>query len=505
MMLWTVVIFTFITAGNANKCMSHNFGHDNIACVCNATYCDFIEDKGPPEKFTYHWYMSDKFGERMNYTKGYMNKLKTNGSIISIIRGIKYQTIMGFGATITDAAAINIRSVSLSTQDNLIHSYFGEKGSRYSFSRVPIGGTDFSTRRYSLDDVNNDKTLEHFALAPEDLYYKIPLLQKSALLNPNLKLIAVPWSAPKWMKIQESFSGFGVLRQEYYQLFSDYMIKFLDAYNKFGMEFWGLSIGNEPQNALNPVTHEMTMAWTPFGAAKFIGRNLGPSLSNSVHNKTRILILDDSLDSVSWYVKKVMKHQIAKPFIKGTAIHYHYTTITRKNVLDKIHKNYPDKYILMTEASEFFRKKTCYNCWDQSVNYILEMFSFFKHWIVGWINLNPALNKDGGPNLSKKKHGTSIIVDAKNDQFYKLPLFYIIQHFSRFIPPGSVRIHTRINLQPLFDAIQVLAFETPQKETVVVIYNKNGLAYKIGIADEYEGFINLDITEFSLNTIIFKR
>lgn len=97
---------------------------------------------------------------------------------------------------------------------------------------------------------------------------------------------------------------------------------------------------------------------------------------------------------------------------------------------------------------------------------------FFQHWVIGWVNLNLALNKEGGPNLSKFNHSASIIVDAANDQFFKLPLFYIIQHFSRFIPPGSIRIHTTIDIQPLFDAIQVLAFETPEKETVVLIYNK---------------------------------
>ncbi|XP_043464729.1 lysosomal acid glucosylceramidase-like isoform X2 [Leptopilina heterotoma] len=506
MMLWILVIFTCITAGNSEECISRSLGHNGNGCICNSTYCDFMEEQGPPEELTFHWYASDESGERMRYKKGYMDKLKTNGSIISLVRGKKHQTILGFGATITDSAAINIQSVSLPTQDNLIHSYFGEKGSRYSFGRVPIGGTDFSTRKYTLDDVNDDVTLKHFALADEDLYYKIPLLQKSALLNPNLKLIAVPWTAPKWMKITESFSGFGFLKPKHYQTFSNYLIKFLDEYSKFGMEFWGLSIGNDPQNALNPLSHQMTMAWSPAKAAKFIGQNLGPSINESSHNGTRILIFDDSLDySISWYVRKIMKNKLAEPFVGGTAVHYHYTTITRKKVLDKIHKKYPNKYILMTEASELFRKKTCFGCWDQSINYILEMFAFLQHSVAGWINLNPVLNKDGGPNLSKYKYAPSIIVDAKNDQFFKLPLYYIIQHFSRFVPPGSVRIHTEINFQPLYDAIQVLAFETPQDETVVVVYNKNRLTYNVGITDENEGVINFSIKGFSLNTIIFKR
>lgn len=42
--------------------------------------------------------------------------------------------------------------------------------------RVPIGGTDFSTRPYTYDDLKpgeTDPTLAKFALAPEDLNYKV--------------------------------------------------------------------------------------------------------------------------------------------------------------------------------------------------------------------------------------------------------------------------------------------------------------------------------------------
>lgn len=155
----------------------------------------------------------------------------------------------------------------------------------------------------------------------------------------------------KELKRRNCFQGF--LKPKHYQTFSDYLIKFLDEYSKFGMEFWGLSIGNDPQNALNPLSHQMTMAWSPSKAAKFIGRNLGPSINASAHNETRILIFDDSLDySISSYVKKIMKSKLAEPFVGGIGIHYHYTTFTRKKVLDKIHKKYPNNYILMTEASE---------------------------------------------------------------------------------------------------------------------------------------------------------
>ena len=142
------------------------------------------------------------------------------------------------------------------------------------------------------------------------------------------------------------------MNPDYYQLFTDYLLKFFDGYKKFGLGFWSLSIGNEPQNALSANTHKTTMAWTPYGAAQFIGKNLGPSLNASEYKNIQILILDDTLDFVSWYVPIVMNHKDAKKFISGSAIHYHQQTVGTESSLDKIHTSYPDKYILMTEASQ---------------------------------------------------------------------------------------------------------------------------------------------------------
>lgn len=95
-----------------------------------------------------------------------------------------------------------------------------------------------------------------------------------------------------------------------------------------------------------------------------------------------------------------------------------------------------------------------------------------EHWVVGWMDLNLALNQKGEPNLLNNKYDAAIIVDAENDRFFKQPLFYVMQHFSRFVPPGSVRLNTRLNFQPFFDDLFVLAFDTPQEKTVFIIYNR---------------------------------
>lgn len=90
-----------------------------------------------------------------------------------------------------------------------LRTYFMREGSRYNLGRIPIGGTDFSTRFYTYDDVENDSTLKNFSLASEDADYKIPLIQRALQINPDLRFFSAAWTAPVWMKTNDKSFGFG--------------------------------------------------------------------------------------------------------------------------------------------------------------------------------------------------------------------------------------------------------------------------------------------------------
>lgn len=85
----------------------------------------------------------------------------------------KKQKILGWGGAFTDATGINIHQLPQGAQENLLRSYFGEDGVDYSLCRVPIGGTDFSTRPYSYDDHLDGVGLPNFKLQEEDKDHKV--------------------------------------------------------------------------------------------------------------------------------------------------------------------------------------------------------------------------------------------------------------------------------------------------------------------------------------------
>ncbi|HMG12156.1 MAG TPA: hypothetical protein VK571_03200, partial [Gemmatimonadaceae bacterium] len=151
--------------------------------------------------------------------------------VISVDEGTSYQEIVGFGAAMTDASAYLIQHKLAGQHDAILHELFGRNpGIGLSFLRVPMGASDFSTHDYSYDDMpagQTDSTLAHFSL-DEDRADKLPALKAALAINPQLKLVASPWSPPGWMKTTGSLIQ-GTLRPEFYDSFAQYFRKFIEG------------------------------------------------------------------------------------------------------------------------------------------------------------------------------------------------------------------------------------------------------------------------------------
>ncbi|XP_017875584.1 glucosylceramidase-like [Ceratina calcarata] len=509
-----LLIAFFVNQGNATfyVCAPRSFGPDQIVCVCNSTYCDTTPNNRtlipPPGSFSQ--YTSSRSGLRM--------QLNLNASMSNSCRGAPsgavalrvntsqtYQTILGFGGAFTDSNGINILSLSPATQSNLLASLFHPvTGNSYNLGRVPIGGTDFSLRPYTLDDIAGDYTLSQFSLAPEDLQYKIPIIQQALRLAPNLLLDSAAWSAPPWMKSNGQINGFGFLLPQFYQTYADYILQFLAAYASNGINIWAVSTGNEPLDAYYPLSIINSMGWSPSTVANWVVNNLGPTLANSTYNNTQILAIDDQRIVLPSAVQQMFDVPGVEDYIAGIAVHWYDDSFVPPDVLDQTHNDFPNKFILMNEAcagsSIFDYPKVILGSWERAEQYALSMIQYFNNWSVGWMDWNFALDMVGGPNWIKNFVDALIIVNADNDEFYKQPMFYAVKHFSRFVERGSVRIGIT---NPPGDVISTTAFLTPQREVVVVVYNRNQTETPITINEPNAGTICVTLPPQSLTTITF--
>ncbi|OXA62947.1 putative glucosylceramidase 4 [Folsomia candida] len=372
----------------------------------------------------------------------------------TIRQDVQYQKVLGIGAAFTDAAGINIASLSRDTQENLMKSYFGRSGNNYSMGRVPMGGTDFSTRPYTLDDMvdhlgGTDLNLTAFALQPEDFKLKIPYIRwAESIRNESLKLVASPWSAPAWMKTNNDIKGRGVLKTEYYQLWADYFVRFLRDYQKEGINIWGVTTG-------------------------------------------KYLILDD--DSSARYVD-------------GIGTHWYFDFLVGSDVVSRFHKKYPDYFILQTESCLGFTpwevEKVIVGSWSRAEQYLEAIIRDMRNWVGGFLDWNLALDLDGGPNWAKLTADAAILVNHSRDEFFKQPIFYAIGHISKFVPPDSVRIDLLVKDAPR--NLLHIAFLRPDKAVVVIFLNRLNYDVKISLYDKDRGTIRVNIPALSFQTLVYQ-
>ena len=504
-----LVIAVFLAEGDARGCVPYTVDNQVLACVCNATYCDSAANYDPQalQDGVSYWYVTNKQGLRMTMSETkYGNCKSSPGDVkITVDTTKKYQKILGFGGAFTDSTGINLAKLSPATQEQLLRSYYDPKeGSRYNLGRIPIGGTDFSVRPYTYDDFKDDVTLKHFALQNEDHQFKIPYAKKALELNPDTKFFSAAWSAPGWMKTNGQFWGFGYLKKKYYQVYANYLVKFLEGYRKNGIEIWAITTGNEPTIYFEIHTRVISMGWTPTDMAHWIGSFMGPTLAKSGHNDTLILALDDDKFLLPRYVIPTYTNKKSNKYTAGTAVHAYFENYAPASVLTETHDAFPNKFILMTEdsigPSAWGTKGQVTKSWNYGESYMLSIMEYLNNWAVGWVDWNLVLDESGGPTWINNTLNCPIIVNPSTDEFYKLPMYYAIQHFSRFVERGSVRVSVTNDA-----AVKTAAFLTPANDVVVVLYNNATITQQITLQDSQKAALCLELSPNSMNTVIYKN
>ncbi|XP_023704817.1 lysosomal acid glucosylceramidase isoform X2 [Cryptotermes secundus] len=468
------------------------------------TYCDTISKVAPVPVDQFVQYSTSRSGLRFHRTLGSFSDSPHPGGVhFTLNLTAKYQRIWGFGGAFTDAAGINIESLSLQAKENLMRSYFSTDGIEFNFGRVPVAGSDFSTHTYTYDDVRGDTNFTQYNLTDEDFFYKIPLIKEAQELSERgLHLVACAWTAPPWMKTNGDYSGFGFLKSEYYQAWADYLVKFLDEYKKQGLEFWGISTGNEPINGIIPVNRFNSMGWTPWSQRQWIKDNFGPTLKKS-HYTVKLLALEDQRFMLPWWINVLMSDKQVEEYIDGIAVHWYWDSLFPPSLLDRTHNNFPDKFILATEACvgdkpwEFDKVKL--GSWSRGEWYMEDILQDLNHWVTGWLDWNLALNPQGGPSWARNFVDAAIIVNATANEFYKQPMFYAVGHFAKFIPEGSLRIGVEPHEK---SGISAVAFQTPENAVVIILYNRSEYDMNVTVTLSDMRVINLIIQLHSFHTVV---
>lgn len=379
------------------------------------------------------------------------------GDAIVVDPAQRFQSIVGFGAAVTDASAILIQTkLRPEARTALLSELFGRDGDGlgFSFTRVTVGASDFSPDHYSLADTA-DPTLAGFTTTRMEEHV-FPTVRQALEINPELEVMASPWSAPGWMKTTGSLIQ-GSLKPEHYPTYADYWVRYIRAAEANGVPTDWLSIQNEPD--FEPDSYP-GMRWAPEGRAEFIGGHLGPRLRDE-GIAAKILDWDHNWDKPEQPLA-VLADARANPFVAGVAWHCYAGDVEAQT---PVRDAYPDKDVFFTECSGGDWAPD----WSDSFGWTFRtlIVGSTRHWSRGVLMWNLALDENHGPHTGGCGDCRGVVtIDSRTGEITRNQEYYAFGHASRFIRPGARRVASSA-----VEGIDSIAFVNPDGGRVLLAWN----------------------------------
>jgi glucosylceramidase len=390
-------------------------------------------------------------------TTGLSFKDVTNANPVVIVdSATQFQSVKGFGYTLTGGSAYLINRLSAADKTSLLQELFGnnENSIHVSYLRISIGASDLNAEVFSYNDLPTGQTdinLNQFSLS-KDTVDVIPLLREILTINPDMKIMGSPWSPPVWMKDNGSSIG-GSLKPEYYGVYANYFVKYIQAMNAKGISIDVVTPQNEPQHGGNNPSMVMSAAQQ----ADFIKNHLGPKFQ-AAGITTKIIVWDHNCDNPAYPIA-VMNDAGAKQYIGGAAFHLYAGDVSALSTVKAAH---PDKDLYFTEQWTGANSSFDGDLKWHTKNVVIGTLRNWSRVVLEW-----NLANDGGYNPHTPGGCTeckgAITLDGAINRNVS---YYIIGHVSKFVPPGSIRINSSFT-----GNLSSVAFVTPAGKKVLIVVN----------------------------------
>jgi len=380
------------------------------------------------------------------------------GAIV-VSPGIRYQSMVGFGASFTDSAAWLV--FGSPRRDELMTALFDRhQGIGLGFVRQPIGASDFSRSLYTYSDVAPGQNDEGFAgfTVDHDEQYILPLLRQARQLNPALTVMATPWSAPAWLKNNGSLIGGGLPETSYPQ-YADYLVRFIRAYEAAGVPVAYLSVQNEPEFAPEGYPGMVLSSIEETALIDAVAAAL-----RQAGLSTALLGWDHNWDDTAYPLALLAGDSDGN--LSGIAWHCYRGDPTAQT---QVHEAFPHSDVFLTECSgsqsidpaDTFADTLAW----QSDTLLVGATRNWSRTVTTW---NLALDAAGGPVIGSCTHCTGVLtVDGDTARFNAE--YYVLGHGSKFVHPGAVRIDSG----ELAPSIHHVAFQNRDGSIVVIALNTN--------------------------------
>jgi glucosylceramidase len=395
-----------------------------------------------------------------------------------------FQPIEGFGFALTGGSAYLLAGMPGADRAALLQELFGPTEASVGLSclRVSIGASDLGRKDFSYwgQRRGTHPDLLRFNLSAGDREV-VPVLQEILAVNPAVKIIASPWSAPPWMKTNGSYVG-GRLKPEFYDEYAQYFARYVESMRGHGIHVSAVTPQNEPHNPRNEPSMEMSAR----EQADFIKGHLGPALRKYAPG-TDILCWDHNCDEPGFPLT-VLADAEARAYVDGVAWHLYNGA---PEAMSKVHQLYPDKKVYFTEqwisATEEFMGALRWHTKNVIIGTLRNWSRTALEWnlasdpryalhsrlgavgALGGITIGAAIRHR--PGARGASGGVAVAPTIQRN-----PGYYLMAHSARFIRPGSVRVQSSEVAQ-----LPNVTCLTPDSRLVMVVMNDAAAAQRFRV------------------------
>ena len=416
--------------------------------------------------------VNNVFFQKQNITFN-LGKPDNKFPTITVNQSMTFQEIDGFGNCMTGGSAILLNKMDKESRIAILKELFATNASNIgiSYLRISIGASDLSDRVFSYNDLPEGETdveMSKFSIESEktDL---IPILKEILAINPNIKIMGSPWSAPTWMKTNNSSKG-GSLKPEYFDSYAKYFVRYIQEMKANGITIDAITIQNEP---LHPGNNP-SMLMLAQDQADFIKNSLGPAFSTS-NIKTKIIVFDHNADRID-YPLLILKDAEAAKYVDGSAFHLYGGSISD---LSKVHEAYPEKNLYFTEQ---WVGAPGNMAGDLAWHVRMLIIGATRNWCRNVIEWNLASDQKNDPHTIGGCDRCLGTITIDKNVVTRNPAYYVLAHSAKFVRPGSVRIDSNLP-----DNLPNTAFLTPEGKKVLIVQNNSKAIQQFNI--KFEGKI----------------
>lgn len=456
-----------------------------FGCKKNATEPEIQPDNNSIQL----WLSSPNQDIKFKFQNTKIDTGSVNGlTTIRVNPSVLYQEMDGFGFALTGGSALHINNMSQAARTALLKELFAYDADNIgtSYLRVSIGASDLDAEVFSYDDVplgQTDVNMDNFSLN-EDRKNVIPILKEILKINPDIKILGSPWSAPVWMKTNKNSVG-GSLISKYYDAYALYFVKYIQGMAEEGIRIDAITVQNEP---LHPGNNP-SMYMPANEQTAFIKTSLGPAFRDAGIT-TKIIIYDHNADRPD-YPLAVLSDPDANQYIDGSAFHLYGGDISQ---LSEVHDAFPDKNLYFTEqwvgAPGDFRENLRWHTKELIIG-------ASRNWCKTVIEWNLAANENLEPHTDGGCTQCLGAITIEGDKVTRNPAYYIIAHAAKFVRPGSKRVYSTIP-----NDLPNIVFQTPGGKLVIIVLNNTDSeeSFNIQIADKS---INSKLAAGAVGTYVF--